>query len=229
MQKIIYKSNIEDFDIFSANIIADAIKNLLAGNSNEISIALSGGNTPMPILNILKDINIDWSRISFFMVDERCVSIEDSACNYNNINNVFFKKISSRSFSMIEDGVSYKKASENYQLLLQDNLTVLPSGVPEFDLILLGMGEDGHTASLFPNTKALEEDVSYVVLNEVPQLSTHRITLSYPVLLESKSVIVLFKGKKKEQIVEEIYADKGASYPIDKIAKEHSNIKWIIG
>ncbi|WP_343329141.1 6-phosphogluconolactonase [Polaribacter staleyi] len=229
MQKIIYKSGKKDFDIFSANFLRDTIQKLLIEKLGIISIALSGGSTPIPILNILKNENIDWNRVSFYIVDERCVSLEDSQCNYNNINIVFFSNISSNSYSIITDGVSFKKSSENYQYLLNENLAKTPNGVPEFDLILLGMGEDGHTASLFPNTEALEEQDNFVVLNDVPQLATQRITLTYPVILAAKCAIVLCKGEKKEEIVENIYTNKGNSYPINKIAKEHSNIKWLIG
>jgi 6-phosphogluconolactonase len=229
MQKIIYKPEKKNFDVFSADFLKDTINNLLEKSRGHISIALSGGNTPIPILNILKEEDLDWNRISFYMVDERCVSTSDSQCNYNNIYKVFFSTISSKSYSMIADDISFKKSSENYQFLLNENLTKSPIGVPVFDLILLGMGEDGHTASLFPNTKALGEQDNSVFLNNVPQLATQRITLTYPILLASKIAIVLFKGEKKEQIVEKIYLNKGVSYPINKIAKEHSNIKWLIG
>ena len=229
MQKTIYKPTLEDFNTFSANLLSDTIKKTLDKSSNEIFIALSGGNTPISILKILKYKNIDWKRISFYMVDERCVLPNDISCNFNNIKKVFFNNISSKYFSMIEEGVSFEKASKNYQLLLDKNLPKSKLGVPVFDLILLGMGNDGHTASLFPETNALKEQFNFVVLNDVPQLKTQRITLSYPVLLASKEIIVLFKGEKKEQIVEEIYSNNGISYPIDKIVKEHSNFKWIIG
>ena len=90
------------------------------------------------------------------------------------------------------------------------------------------MGADGHTASLFPNTDALNEISKNVALNQVPQLGTQRITLTYPILLAAKEVLVLCKGGEKEEIINEIYTNKGVSYPITKIANEHPNFKWLI-
>lgn len=229
MQKNIYKPVTENFDTFSANYLSETIQKLLEISSKVITVALSGGNTPMPILDILKDENIDWTRVSFYMVDERCVLEEDALCNFSNISKVFFRHIPSKVYPMVKNGTSFKKVSENYHQLLDNKLIKSNSGIPEFDLILLGMGNDGHTASLFPKTEALNEQNKFVILNTVPQLDTERITLTYPVILEAKQIIVFCKGAEKERIIEEIYANKGSEYPMDKIVKEHTDIKWIIG
>jgi 6-phosphogluconolactonase len=228
IQKIIYKYTIEEYDVFSAKFISDCIKQKLSISKLPITIALSGGTTPLPILRILKEASIDWTRVSFYMVDERCVKLNDPSCNYSNIYNEFLKFIPSKSFSMISSSSYFEKDVANYNELLDVNLSKNNLGVPQFDLILLGMGEDGHTASLFPNTDALFEMSKKVVLNEVPQLGTQRITLTYPIILASKAVLVLCKGGKKEEIINEINTNKGVSYPITKIVKGHANFKWLI-
>jgi 6-phosphogluconolactonase len=228
MQKIINKYKDQEYDFFSAKFISDCIQQKLSDSKLPITIALSGGTTPLPILNILKEAPIDWSRVSFYMVDERCVALKDPSCNYSNIYTKFLKFIPSKSYSMISSSSDFAKDAANYNKLLEANLPKNNSGIPQFDLILLGIGEDGHTASLFPNTDGLYEMSKKVVLNEVPQLDTQRITLTYPVLLAAKELLVFCKGKKKEEIINEIYTNKGVSYPITKIAKEHPNFKWLI-
>jgi 6-phosphogluconolactonase len=228
MQKIINKYKDQEYGVFSAKFICDCIQQKLSNSKLPITIALSGGTTPLPILRILKEAALDWTRVSFYMVDERCVKLNDPSCNYSNIYNDFFKFIPSKSYSMISSSSDFAKDAANYNELLEINLSKNNADVPQFDLILLGMGADGHTASLFPNTDALSEMSKNVTLNQVPQLDTQRITLTYPILLGAKEVLVLCKGGEKEEIINEIYTNKGVSYPITKIAKEHPNFKWLI-
>jgi 6-phosphogluconolactonase len=226
-KKVIHRFNSEKFSKKVTLVLTEKISEQLKSTREIINIALSGGSTPIPILKELKNATLDWNRINFFLVDERCVLEEDVLCNYKNIKDVFFKHIPSNSFSMTKNGVDFIKSSENYQILLDEILPKSSSGIPEFDLVILGMGDDGHTASLFPKTEALSEQINFVVLNEVPQLETQRITLTYPVILAAKQILVLCTGKKKEEIINEIYTNKGGSYPITKIAKEHPNFKWL--
>lgn len=228
MQKIIYKYKVEEYDVFSEKFISNCIQQKLSNSKLPITIALSGGTTPLPILRILKEAAIDWTRVSFYMVDERCVALKDLSCNFTNIYTNFLKFIPSKAYSMISSSSDFVKDAANYNELLEINLSKNNAGVPQFDLILLGMGADGHTASLFPNTAALSDMSKNVVLNQVPQLGTQRITLTYPILLAANEVLVLCKGEKKEEIINEINTNKGVSYPITKIAKEHPNFKWLI-
>lgn len=228
MQKVIYKYEEKEFDVLAAKWIADAIQQKLLQSKTSLNIALSGGSTPLPILHLLKDSPIDWARIAFYMVDERCVPLNDSSCNYSNIHAHFLQYVSSNSFSMLSGALDFAEDALQYEKLILQNLDKNAVQIPQFDLILLGMGEDGHTASLFPNTAALKEVTSYVVLNEVPQLNTQRITLTYPILLAGKEILVLCKGEKKEHLITEIYTSTGASYPIATIATAHPNLTWLI-
>jgi 6-phosphogluconolactonase len=192
--------NSEDFVAKSALELKKIIDELLL-DSAIITIALSGGSTPLPIYEKLSSLKIKWNRILFFLVDERCVSVSNSDSNYGNINNFFFKKINSHSFQVIEDGVSFKECALNYEQKILDNVHMV-GGLPSFDLLILGMGLDGHTASLFPNTKALDEKEALIVLNDVPQLSTQRITMTYPLLLNSKKIVMIAKGNEKKKVLE---------------------------
>ena len=191
--------NSADFVDKSALELKNIIQELLQ-DSETITIAISGGSSPLPIYKKLSEYKIDWNRISFFLVDERCVSILDSESNYRNINNIFFKKINAVSFSMIEDGISLKQCADNYERKILEHVKTVKN-LPSFDLVLLGMGLDGHIASLFPNTKALNENEALIVLNEIPQLNTQRITMTYALLMNSKKIVMLIKGQEKKKVL----------------------------
>lgn len=226
---IIHKTNELDFDVFSSGIIQKSMNQLLKSKAKNINIALSGGSTPIPILEKLKDKDINWDRINFFMVDERCVPTSSESSNFGNISKVFFSKINSKKFSMVQENKSFEDSLLQYKTQISENVKIGETGFPIFDLILLGMGDDGHTASLFPNTNALSESKQVAVINEVPQLKTKRLTLTYPSILNAKEIIVIVKGSNKEKMISQIYTESSCDYPIKKIVAEHSNLKWLIG
>lgn len=223
-----FKDKENNFDKFASDFLFEALKQIEITSFGKINIALSGGNTPLPILEILQKEKLAWDRFNFFMVDERCVPNDNPLSNFGNIQKVFFNQISSSKFSMVQDGTSYNESIAIYIDAIIKNVSATINGIPEFDLVLLGMGDDGHTASLFPETKALLEDNEIVVLNKVPQLQSERITITYPLILNSKEIIVIIKGESKEKIISELYGGESFDYPILKVAKLHSNLKWLI-
>lgn len=201
-----------------ANFLYEKISKSL-DEKEKLFIALSGGSTPMPILKLLKEFPLEWERLVFFQVDERCVSIESEDSNYKQLTTHFFKHIGSEFHRMYDETLGVEKSVEVYENLLK-NIS--------FDLILLGMGGDGHTASLFPNTTALKENKRKVCMNYVPKLNSTRITLTYPIIIESEEIVVLLKGQDKINVFREI--EKGATeYPIVKIIQEAKKIIWLIG
>ena len=151
-QKIIKN---KEFDLFSAKFLYNVLKKL-SKNKKNISIALSGGSTPLPILGLLKDYKLDWEYFNFFMVDERSVPTSNSSSNFGNIEKVFFQYVNSNIYSMIDESFSIEDSAINYQNLIWSKVSLGKNGMPVFDLILLGIGDDGHTASLFPETKGLK-------------------------------------------------------------------------
>lgn len=223
------KSKENSFEKFASKFLFEKLKKIENEISGKLNIALSGGNTPLPILEILQNEDLTWSRYNFFLVDERCVPNENPLSNFGNIRKVFFNQISSQSFPIIQDGISQKESVVVYVNEIIKQVPLDENSIPVFDLILLGMGDDGHTASLFPNTKALLEENKFVVFNEIPQLQTERITITYPVLLNSKEIIVIVKGQNKKKIIKELYDEKPSEYPILKLTNSHSNLKWLIG
>ena len=226
-----FKQNIlkeKEFDSFSAEFLHNTLK-MLSENKKKISIALSGGSTPLPILSILKEYKLNWEYFNFFMVDERNVSILSSSSNYGNIEKVFFRDVNSSSYSMINDKHSIEECVINYEKLLCTKIPLGENSLPIFDLILLGIGDDGHTASLFPHTKGLNESKKMVIKNSVPQLNTERITLTYPVILNASKIIILAKGTAKDIILNEIKVGKGDHYPIARIINSNVDITCILG
>ncbi|WP_310557790.1 6-phosphogluconolactonase [Flavobacterium sp.] len=222
-----YSSKSIDFNEYASDFLFEKLQQLELINLGKINIALSGGTTPLPILEILKTKKLNWSKFNFFMVDERVVSIDDDSSNFGNISKSFFEGITSTRFSMVQNGISFSESIAMYQQIISNSVPIGQNGFPQFDLILLGMGDDGHTASLFPSTLALLEQKEFVVLNKVPQLSTERITLTYPVILNSKEIIVLVKGERKKEIIEELYTSESHNFPISKIIQTHENLKWL--
>src|SRR5262245_37810266 len=105
------------------------------------------------------------------------------------------------------------EAAENYELELVDTFALGFGGLPHFDLVILGMGADGHTASLFPGTSALGERLAMVVANGVPQLDTTRITLTYPVLNAARAVLFLAAGADKAEAIGRVFGTDDANRP----------------
>ena len=218
----------EEFDSYSARFLYHILKSL-SENKKKISIALSGGSTPLPILSILKEYKLNWEYFNFFMVDERNVSISSSSSNYGNIEKVFFRDVNSSCHSMINDNYSIEECAINYEKLLRTKIPLGRNSLPVFDLILLGIGDDGHTASLFPETKGLNESKKLVIKNNVPQLKTERITLTYPVILNASKIVILAKGESKGKILKEIKMGKGNHYPITHVINSKVDTTFILG
>ncbi len=217
----------EDYNLIATDFIEQAIRSLNK-TKDKVFIALSGGSTPLPILGQLKKRGLNWDQLYFFMVDERVVPLNDPNSNYGAIGRVFFNYIPSQSFSMMKDNLTVKEAILKYESSMKNLLEFSDDGFPVFDLVLLGMGDDGHTASLFPGTKALKEDKKVVVENEIPQLNTTRITLTYPTILCAKEIIIIIKGETKKQIYKEIHSNSETSYPMQKVVSERKDLKWIL-
>ena len=202
---------------------ADEIKIIIEGllkRSKRINICLSGGKTPIPVLKLLKDKNLDFDRISFFLVDERDVKNNDLNSNYFNLNKNFFKYISSKNYPINTDEVSIDKAVLYYEKKIID-LVPAKKNYPSFDLILLGMGLDGHTASIFPDSGAVGVSDKLVVKNYIKKLNSFRITITYPLILNANEILILIKGNEKKKLIKNLKNN----HPIKKVIKDSNNLK----
>lgn len=175
-------------------------------------VAISGGNTPRRYFEMLADPalpfrdRIDWVRLFLFWVDERCVPPDNVESNYRMTREALLSKVplpETQIFRM-EGELDPAEAASRYESTIRNLFRLEGAEVPCFDLIALGMGDDGHTASLFPNTEALHEWMRLVVANSVPQKNTWRITLTAPVINHARNVFFLIEGQGKAYILHRV-------------------------
>ncbi len=208
------------------------------------SVALAGGSTPRTLYELMESEpfgrRVDWSCVEFFFGDERNVGPEHRDSNFRMARENLFERLPvdvSRIHRMRgevagprSEGSDLRAEAARYAAEISSTLPANDAGIPVFDLVLLGMGEDGHTASLFPHTQALEETELFVAANEVPQLNTHRLTLTLPVLNAARFVMFLCAGKSKAWRAAEILgADSGdCDYPACLVRPDPGRLLWLL-
>lgn len=178
------------------------------------TVALSGGSTPKRLYQLLAAepfrSQVDWSRVEVFWGDERCVSPDHPDSNYRMAREALLMHvpIPAEHIHRIEaERADRDAAAREYEAVLARVFGVaVGAEPPALDLILLGMGPDGHTASLFPHTQALDETKRWVVANHVPQLNTDRLTLTRPILNRGREVLFLVAGDDKAERLAEVLA-----------------------
>jgi len=176
-------------------------------------VAISGGGTPKAMFALLADrsapyfARVPWDKLHLFWVDERCVPPTDNDSNYRMTNEAMLSKVPlpAAQVHRMEGELDPEIAASRYEAALRTEFGLDRSGNPVFDLVLLGMGDDGHTASLFPHTAALHELGRIVVANHVPQKETWRITLTWPVINLGREVAFLIEGASKAPVVADVF------------------------
>ena len=199
---------------------------------NQFRIALSGGNTPRPIYAELARIGQDlpWDRMFFTFGDERCVPPDDPQSNYRMARESLFvpASVPEKSVARMRGEIDPQIAAQEYQEGL-DLLAIQRSEIIyRHDLILLGLGDDGHTASLFPETTALQEKVRKVVANFVPKLKAWRITFTFPLISQARQICFLANANKNAALLEKgLGGDQ--QYPAAQIGAVDGGVSWILG
>ena len=213
-----------------AAALAQSVAEQIADFSKSpVTIALSGGSTPKKLYEALAAAplfdRVVWKNIEFFYGDERSVPPDHPDSNYGLATKTLLSKVPSPNHRMAAENGD----ADAYEKLVLERVKKRRGAVPAFDLILLGMGDDGHTASLFPGTKALEETKRLVVMNEVPQKKTQRMTFSYPLINAADRVWVLIAGKDKTEKVKECTAARAKGerpYPILGVEPTEGELVW---
>lgn len=189
-------------------------------------VALSGGSTPLLLYRHLTGTSIDWERVFFYFGDERNVPPDEDASNFKGANKELFRPLRIREDNIFrwrtELGTPVEVA-EDYERTLRN----LSEDLPRFDLILLGMGTDGHTASLFPGTDALSETKRLAVANWVPQLGSWRFTLTYPVINNARNVMFLVAGEDKAERLKEVL-EGDTDLPAKIVKPTDGNLTWYL-
>jgi 6-phosphogluconolactonase len=204
----------------------------------DFSIALSGGSTPRRLYALLADPSkpyrsrLPWERIQVFFGDERHVPPDDTQSNFRMAREALLEHVPlpAANVHRILAERPADEAAALYESELRRAFALGDTGVPRFDLVLLGMGEDGHTASLFPGTKALEERRRLVVANWVPKLSTWRITLTLPVLNDARAVLFLAAGPDKAGPLGAVFDPSSPpdAYPCQLVRPSAGELVWLV-
>jgi 6-phosphogluconolactonase len=200
------------------------------------SIALSGGSTPKNLYNLLATnarTALPWDRMFFFWGDERHVPPNDPDSNYRMADEIMLSKIpvaAGNVFRIKAENADAAAVAEAYEQTLRKFFALEPGQFPRFDLILLGMGPDGHTASLFPGTAALQERSRLVVANWVEKMKTHRITLTLPVLNAAHCVAFLVSGTDKATVLRAVLEENvpAEQYPSRLVRPSDGKLIWLI-
>ncbi len=204
--------------------------------SGRFTIALSGGSTPRSLFNLLATnarSSLPWEQTFFFWGDERHVPPTDPESNYRMADEAMLSKIpvaAANVFRVPAENPDANAAAEAYEHTLQKFFALSPGQVPRFDLILLGMGPDGHTASLFPGTAALAEKSRLVVANWVEKFKTHRITVTLPVLNAARCVAFLVSGTDKAPALKTVLEGDapGEQYPSKLVEPADGKLLWLV-
>lgn len=200
------------------------------------TVALSGGSTPRSLFTLLATnarSTLPWDHMFFFWGDERHVPPTDAESNYRMAEEAMLSKIpvaAGNVFRIPAENSDAAAAAEAYEQTLRKFFALEPGAFPHFDLILLGMGPDGHTASLFPGTAALQEKSRLVVANWVDKFKTSRITLTLPVLNAARSVAFLVSGTDKAEALRAVLEGDaaGESYPSKLVRPSDGKLIWLV-
>jgi 6-phosphogluconolactonase len=201
------------------------------------TVVLAGGSTPRGLYSLLAGdesfrARVRWGKIDFFWGDERQVPPDHPESNFRMANEMLLSKVpvpADHVHRIRGEEPDAGKAAGEYEGALQNFFRLKPGEIPELDFILLGMGADGHTASLFPGTEALKERRRLVVANWIPGLNAHRVTLTPPLLNNVKYVLFLVTGEEKAETLRKVLQEKSdEALPAGLIRPTHGACLWLV-
>jgi len=235
VRTIIITPTIEELFVAAANEVVKVAVDCRK-TDRECRVALAGGSTPRGLYRLLTADayrpQLSWEHFRVFWGDERTVPPDHQESNFRMAEEALLSHvpIPSNQVFRIEGELPANEAAARYEALLREQFRLSSGEVPRFDLILLGMGPDGHTASLFPGTSAVTESQKLVAAPWVEKLHTHRVTLTPPVLNAAKHVVFLVSGEDKAtalQAVLEGPADP-ARYPAQVVNPLAGHMVWLV-
>lgn len=225
-------------DLSELNILAAekfvSIGNRAIETNGRFTVALAGGSTPKSLYQLLASDayknRIDWKQVFFFFGDERPVLPTDADSNFRMATENLLKPLQIAEENIFRWQTELKDAAENYEKTIKEFFDLSETEFPRFDLILLGMGDDGHTASLFPFTKALTETSRIAVENWIEKLETNRLTLTFPTINNASNIIFLIIGASKAEVLHEVLEGefKGEKLPSQNVKPTNGNLFWLI-
>ncbi len=215
----------------------EELVHLKAIEQRTFSVGLSGGSTPNSLYEMLGGPAvrgpIPWGDIHLFQVDERCVPPDHPESNYRLIRKTLLDRVpipEANFHRMPADWPDRDKACAHYADDLRRVLRPKEGEWPRLDLVFLGMGADGHTASLFPGTPAVNEQTLWVCENYVERLEMHRLTLTFPVLNAAAEAVFLVSGAEKSESLREVLRGpwRPEKYPAQRIQPVSGQLNWYV-
>ena len=197
------------------------------------TVALSGGSTPKLLYQLLADPNepfreqIPWPRIHFFWADERHVPPDHPESNYGMANEAMLSRVPVSKHKVHRIKSENPDAADAAQAYEEQVLKFVSGSPPRFDLTLLGLGTDGHTASIFPDSEVLHETKRVVAAPWIEKLKAYRLTMTLPLINNSASVLFLISGTEKAEIVKAILQGSKA-YPARKVRLTNGELLWLL-
>jgi len=213
----------------AAGVAAEAARRFVAHAREALErrgrfvVALSGGSTPRELHRLLSAPphagQVDWARTTVLFGDERCVPPDDEQSNYRMARETLFERVPIPSWRIERMLGEQDPAAAALDYRRRMHTLFAADDGPRIDLVLLGMGPDGHTASLFPGTRALDETEHWVVANHVPKLNAWRITLTYPALNAARNVLFMIAGASKAPVFAEAFGGTphDSPYPAERV------------
>ncbi|MEC4675316.1 MAG: 6-phosphogluconolactonase [Nitrospirota bacterium] len=224
-----------DLDAIShraASIFIETAKRAIAQRGRFLA-AISGGSTPNRLFSLLGTEYagmLEWQHTDFFWADERCVPKDHKDSNFRSAYEALFSKVPlpERNLHRIRGEMDPQEEAARYEDEIRT--TWGGSGPPVLDLIMLGMGEDGHTASLFPGSKSVEETVRLTAAVYAERLKSWRITLTLPVINNSRDILFLVSGSSKAEVLKDILedSDRKKLYPAGLVMPVNGCLTWLI-
>jgi 6-phosphogluconolactonase len=212
----------------AANLILTKARESL-DERQQFRIALSGGNTPRSVYAEMAKRDVPLEKFLFTFGDERCVPPEDDESNFRMANEALFRPASVPDSSILRmrGEIEPVLAAKEYEAQLDVLAAKRGEKIYEHDLILLGLGDDGHTASLFPGTEALSETERRVMANYVPKFDSWRLTFTFPLIFAARAVCFLIGANKDPRLIERIFSGDPA-LPAARVDQNAKSVTWII-
>ena len=225
--------DINELSQYAANLFIETANQSIEKRGRFLT-ALSGGSTPMRLYELLGNQfqnKVNWSRVHFFWGDERCVPVDDAGNSYGQTKKVLFDKINipdeniHRVLSELEPDSAAKEYARTLTAFAES-----PLAWPHFDLVLLGMGDDGHTASLFPNSPVDMDSPTLAVTANYQGRPANRVTLTPKVLNSSRNIVFLVTGKSKAETLSRVLNGTylPQELPAQRITPEDGSLDWLI-
>lgn len=229
--------NVQEWAQDAAAFIVSIGERAIRSNGRFI-MALSGGSTPKTLYQVLATpewkARLDWSRIVFLFGDERCTVPDHPESNFKMAQTSLFQPLNVHSdhiYRMKGEAENSTAAAQEYEETIRKLTKSPPPKVPLIDLVLLGLGDDGHTASLFPGTAALQEDKRIVTVGQAPTGVRSRLTLTLGVLNHAAVVLFLVTGSGKAHMVRRVLdpeSEADRSLPAARISPESGRLMWML-